>query len=99
MLSAGFKDSNRKVTSKEQSVSKVNDGLSQLEPHKGKSVRRAGNSKAFELDRGFITSFLNGEMCLRGVCSCAKSTILEVWCLTFSSSYINQSMPQLENSL
>ncbi len=71
MLSAGFKDTSIKATTTELLGSEVSEGLAQSESkanQKGKSVKRVGSSKVFELDKGYIISFLNGEMCLRGVC-------------------------------
>lgn len=71
MLSAGFKDTSRKATTTDPLGSEVSEGLAQSESkanQKGKSVKRVGSSKVFELDKGYIISILNGEMCLRGVC-------------------------------
>lgn len=68
LLQKSLRDSSSRATTSDLSESGIDDGsLQSGSSQSGKSLRRAGNSNAFELDRGFIHTFLNGEMCLRGV--------------------------------
>ena len=67
ILSASFKTSATKATPTDQSGSLYDDGRSDQSGPKVNERKKSNDLKVFELDKGFIRSFLSGDTCLRGV--------------------------------
>ena len=78
--SASFKASTTKATPTDQSGALYDDGRGDQSGSKVNERKKSRDLKGVELDIGFIRSFLNGDMCLRGVgCAVARDGLQVVY--------------------